>query len=207
MVSDPPGLTPIPTAKGGNWCQTRRVCPLPEAIMRLSESARVTTAHEASFRVQYPNSTPRLVKVIALDRQSGLLVGELAKKTWNRAAFFNASLFPRVNQPDAISMGHDQFNAWLADIAGHARNLVAEIDSADIVVVIASSGTDAQIATVIGEACRLRHKTMIGLILQNPARDDEALSQTLVGMRPLATMLVVADGVDYIEEMLHALRA
>lgn len=72
---------------------------------------------------------------------------------------------------------------------------------------IASPGTDAQIATVIGEACRLRHKTMIGLILQSASVSDAALSRTLAGMRPLASMLVVASGADYVEEMLHAMRA
>ena len=175
--------------------------------MRLSESARVTTAQEAAFRVQYPNSTPRLIKVIALDREAGLVVGELAKKTWNRAVFFNAAAFPRVNQPDGIALGHDRLSAWLSDIAGQARNFVAEIDSADIVVVIASPGSDAQIATMIGEACRHRHKTMIGLILQSAGASDEALSRTLAGMRPLASMLVVASGSDYVEEMLSAMRA
>ena len=77
----------------------------------------------------------------------------------------------------------------------------------DVVVVVASPGTDAQAATLIGEACRLRHKSMIGLILQSNSVSDEALSRTLLGMRPLATMLVVASGTDYIEEMLAAMRA
>lgn len=172
--------------------------------MRLSESARMTTAHEASFRVQYPNSSPRLIKVIALDKAAGHVVAELARKHWNRAVFFNALSFPQASGPVGTK---DAMQAWLSDVAGHASSLVAEIDSADIVVVVASPGTDASAATIIGDACRLRHKTMIGLILQTAGIGDEALSRTLVGMRPLATMLVVASGVDYIEEMLSAMRA
>ncbi len=172
--------------------------------MRLSETARVTTAQEAAFRVQYPNSSPRLVKVIALDAAAGQLVEALAAKTWNRAVFFNSLSFPAA----AGGVGSkDKMQAWLGDVAGHARELVAEIDSADIVVVIASPGSDAQAATVIGTACRNRHKSMIGLILQSEGISDEALSRTLLGMRPLATMLVVASGSEYVEEMLHALRA
>ncbi len=172
--------------------------------MRPSESARVTTAQEASFRVQYPNSSPRLIKVIALDREAGLVVSELAGKSWNRAVFFNSLSFPQAAGPVGSK---DGMQAWLSDVAGHASDLVAEIDSADIVVVIASPGTDAQAASIIGEACRLRHKTMIGLILQSSGFSEEALSRTLTGMRPLATMLVVANGSDYVEEMLHAMRA
>lgn len=170
--------------------------------MRLSESARVTTAEEAAFRVQYPNSQPRLIKVIALDEAAGRLVSELASKTWNRAVFFDKLTFPA-----ASGGARDKMQAWLSDVAGHASDLVAEIDSADIVVVIASPGTDAQAATIIGESCRLRHKSMIGLILQTANVGDEALSKTLLGMRPLASMLVVASGTEYVEEMLHAMRA
>ena len=172
--------------------------------MILSESARVTTAHEAAFRVQYPNSTPRLIKVIALDPEAGRVVAELSRKSWNRAVFFSSLTFPAAS--GAVG-DKTKMQAWLGDVAGHASDLVAEIDSADIVVVLASPGTDASAATIIGEACRLRHKTMIGLILQTTSVSDEALSRTLLGMRPLASMLVVASGNDYIEEMLHAMRA
>jgi len=180
--------------------------------MRLSESARATTAHEASYRVQYPNSSPRLIKVIALDTAAGNVVSELARKNWNRAVFFKSLSFPtiaggKLTAGDPAPTAKDRIQAWLADVAGHASDLVAEIDSADIVVVVASPGTDAQAATVIGEACRLRHKTMIGLIVQAGGVSDETLSRTLLGMRPLATMLVVATGADYVEEMLHAMRA
>src|SRR5262245_56777460 len=178
--------------------------------MRLSESARVTTAREAAFRVQYPNSTPRVIKVIALDPAAATVVAELSRKPWNRAAFFSSLSFPAVGDrpPQTESAtARDKLQAWLGDVAGHARDLVSEIDSADIIVVIASPGTDAQAATIIGEACRLRHKTMIGLILQTAGVSDEALSRTLLGMRPLATMLVVASGTEYVEEMLAAMRA
>lgn len=174
--------------------------------MILSESARMTTAHEAAYRVQYPNSRPRLIKVIALDAEAGRLVAEISRKTWNRAVFFSSLSFPQHNAA-AQTGGKGKLEAWLSDVAGHASDLVAEIDSADIVVVIASPGTDASAATIIGEACRLRHKSMIGLILQTTGISDEALSRTLLGMRPLATMLVVASGSDYVEEMLHAMRA
>ncbi len=172
--------------------------------MRPSESVRMTTAREAAFRVQYPNSQPRLIKVIALDREASLVVSELSRKTWNRAVFFNSLSFPPAGGPVGTK---DKMQAWLSDVAGHASELVAEIDSADVIVVVASPGTDAQAATMIGEACRLRHKSMIGLILQTAGVSDEALSRTLLGMRPLSTMLVVASGSEYIEEMLSAMRA
>ena len=180
--------------------------------MRPSESARMASAQEAAFRVPYPNSSPRAIKVIALDREAGSVVSALSRKPWNRAVFFNSLSFPAVaddaareGRPPATSQ--QRLTAWLNDVAGHARDLVAEIDSADVIVVIASPGTDASAATIIGEACRHRHKSMIGLILQTANVSDEALSRTLLGMRPLATMLVVASGSEYVEEMLASMRA
>ena len=44
----------------------------------LSESARMTTAEEAKFRIDAPNSKPRLIKVIALDKRSEEVVKKLA---------------------------------------------------------------------------------------------------------------------------------
>jgi hypothetical protein len=116
---------------------------------------------------------------------------------------------PAGSQPPATlpATQKDSLQAWLKDVAGHARDLVAEIDSADIVVVVASPGSNADAASIIGSACRHRHKSMIGLILKSSGVSDEALSRTLLGMRPLATMLVVASGTEYVEEMLAALRA
>ena len=55
-----------------------------------TESARMTTAEEARFRIDYPNSKPRAVKVIALDPPSERVVKRLAQGTWQRASFFTA---------------------------------------------------------------------------------------------------------------------
>ena len=44
----------------------------------LSESARMSSAAEARFRVQAPNSKPRAIKVIALDAASEPVLQRLA---------------------------------------------------------------------------------------------------------------------------------
>jgi hypothetical protein len=97
--------------------------------------------------------------------------------------------------------------AWLNDIAGHTRDLIAEIDEADFVVMVAGAGEDAQGASIIGEACLSRNVTTIGLIVQSAETRDEDLSRTLGHMRPFAKMLVIASGREYVEVMLTALRA
>jgi len=168
-----------------------------------SESARMASAQEARFRVQYPNSVPRAIKVIALDKESAALIDQLAAEPWNGAAFFKSLSF-EAGMP---ASGAGALKAWLGDIAGRAKDLVAEIDSADVVIVMSSAGEDAQAASIIGEACLLRNKTMLGLILEAQGASDEALSRTLRGMRPFARMLVIAGGAEYVADMLRALRA
>ena len=169
----------------------------------LSESARMASAEEARFRVEYPNSTPRIVKVVALDEPSKAAVDEVSRLPWNKASFFTSMTFEGASPRTDDS----SIKAWLSDIAGHTSDLIAEIDGADFVVMVANAGEDAQGASIIGEACSARSVTTIGLIVQPPDSGEEELSRTLGHMRPFAKMLVIASGREYIEVMLTALRA
>src|SRR5687768_16965981 len=141
----------------------------------LSESARMSSAQEARFRVSYPNSVPRTIKVVALDEASRTLVDEVSRLPWNRASLSTSMSFegatPRGDQ--------SSIKAWLSDIAGHTKDLMAEIDEADFVVMVAGAGEDAQGASIIGEACSARNVTTIGLIVQSTETRDEDLSRTL----------------------------
>ena len=58
----------------------------------LSESARMASAAEARFRIDAPNSKPRSVKVIALDRPSERVIKPLSEQLSN-ATFLTASSF------------------------------------------------------------------------------------------------------------------
>jgi hypothetical protein len=163
--------------------------------------ARATMAAETKFRIDAPNSRPRNVKVIALDGPSERVAKHLATRQWSRATFFTASAFtPR----DAQRFSMD---GWLKDLAGRTKSLVDEISTADLVVMIAAAGESAQAAAIIGEACGVKHVMTTVLILGNETTSDEALAKSLAQLRPYAMMLVIANGDDYIEDMLTALRA
>src|SRR5262249_41630798 len=165
-----------------------------------SESARMSSAAEARFRIDYPNSQPRVVKVIALDQASKHVVKRVAGRSWQRANFF-ASL-----KCDGAPRGGENWSmqAWLSDLAGRAKALVDEVNSADLIVMVSSAGTGAQAAAVIGEACAVRKVMTMALIIGSEQRSDEELSQTLAALRPYASMLVIAHGHEYIEAMLGA---
>jgi hypothetical protein len=168
-----------------------------------SESARMSSAAEARFRVDYPNSRPRAVKVVALDAASERVVKRVAQRPWQGATFFTAIRFE--GSPPAEKGW--SMTAWLSDIAGRTKALVEEVASADLMVMVSSAGTCAQAAAVIGEACAVRKVMTMALVLGSEERSDEELSKTLATLRPHASMLVIANGDEYIEEMLAALRA
>lgn len=149
-----------------------------------TESARMSSAAEARFRVDLPNSRPRAVKVIALDDRSEPVVDDLARLRWNGAAFLTA-----------------------ADLVSNPARLREEIDTADVVVMIAMAGGDPRDVALVGEACSRRRVTTTGLIVCDEETSDEELSETLGRLRPWMLMLVVASSRDYIEDMLFALRA
>jgi hypothetical protein len=172
-----------------------------------SESARMSSAAEAKFRIDRPNSQPRAVKVIALDAPSERIVKALAQSPWQRASFLTASAFsgaPRAGErfSEPFSLG-----GWLNDLAGRTKDLVDEVNSADLVVMVATAGENAAAAAIIGEACAVKHVMTTALILGGAASSDETISKMLVQLRPHAMMLVISSADEYIKDMLTALRA
>ena len=166
-----------------------------------SESTRMSSAQEARFRINAPNSLPRAVKVIALDQPSESVVKRLSKSRWNGATFFTATAF------GAIPRKGESFSGWLSDLAGRTKNLVDEVNAADLVVMIATAGEDVPAASLIGEACSLKRVMTTGLIVGSAGKSDATLSKTFAQLRPWSLMLVIANAEEYIEDMLLALRA
>jgi hypothetical protein len=147
----------------------------------LSESTRMTSAAEARFRVQAPNSLPRVLKVVALDATGEGIVRHLALGAWKHATFFSAATF--------------------------TRNLEQEVASADLVIFVAGPGGAARDVEVIGRACSDRRVMTTALVVGAGAASDEALSKTLAQIRPWSLMVVIANTDDYVSDMLTALRA
>ena len=83
----------------------------------------------------------------------------------------------------------------------------AHLTRADLVVMVAAAGENAQAASIIGEACSVKRVMTTALVLGGSTVSDEALSKTLSHLRPWALMLVIASAEEYIADMLTALRA
>jgi hypothetical protein len=170
-----------------------------------SESARMASAEQAKFRIDRPNSKARAVKVIALDQPSEKVVKDLAKAQWQGATFLTATAFagaPAPKKGERFSV-----NGWLNDLAGRTKDLIDEVNSADLVVMVATAGENAAAAAIISEACSHNHVMTTALILGSASSNDDVLSKMLGQLRPYAMMLVIASADEYIKDMLTALRA
>ena len=160
----------------------------------LSQSARATTAEEARYRVDYPNATPRRIRIIALDRSAEGVVRRLARGAWNGASFMTAVRGEAA--PD-----------WLGSLAGDALNLLEQISAADAVVTVSTAGESAEDVAIIAEVCHSRRIMLTALVIDPDALPDAQLLRTVTPLRACASMLVVAKGEEYVEAMLTALRA
>jgi hypothetical protein len=163
----------------------------------LSECARAATAEEARFRVDYPNSAPRRIKIIALDRPAERLVRRLAQKDWNCAAFMTTA-----GEGTSRSV-----RDWLSTLAGEAVNLLDQIGSADLVVTVSTAGESADDAAIVADACDIHKVMLTSLLIQAASTPAPVLLETMMPLRARASMLVVAKGEEYVEAMLTALRA
>jgi hypothetical protein len=163
----------------------------------LSECARATTAEEARFRVAYPNSVPRKIKIIALDAAAEIVVRRLARGTWNAATFLTTV---RADKAHAVA-------DWLHDLAGATLNLLDQVRAADAVVTVSTAGESAEDAALIAEVCNERRIMLTALVMDPTSLAEPALLRTVTPLRTCASMLVIAKGEEYVEAMLTALRA
>jgi hypothetical protein len=157
----------------------------------LSESARMSSAAEARFRVQAPNSTSRAITVVALDAAGARVVRDLAAAGWQHASFFTAL------SPDGTLTG----------TAGDSRTITDEVDTTDLVVLVAGPGGRADAASRIGQACSLKRVMTTGCVVGAAGASEAELAKTLAQLRPWSLMVVIANSDEYIDDMMMALRA
>lgn len=163
--------------------------------------ASATTAGEARYRVDYPNSRRRSTRIIALDKDAAAAMRAIAAGPWNDARFL--ALVGRTKSAhglDTVPMDLD-----LCESGGDVVRLSDEINGADQLVMLATAGAAGEEAGTIGKACRARGIMTSGIIIEGDGT-GVAVEQTLKSMRPFTAMLVVASEMDYVSELLVALR-
>ncbi len=161
----------------------------------LHSCARAATAAEARFRVNYPNSTTRTSRIVALDNAAASLVSRISGQQWKGAHFLTYK--EAIHGEDGLPL-----DAVLQSFDGTETRLSDELDGADVAVMIATPDREAEAAAIIGRACFSRGIMTAGLVLGDNGVDD-----AVTALRPYAAVLVVAADEEFVPDMLEALRA
>jgi hypothetical protein len=167
-----------------------------------SESAIMTSAEQARFRIDRPNARSRATCVIALDERSEAALAAIRNRSWNGARFLRYVGARRASE----HLPSLNIDAVLRDADGNEVSLAKEVSGADSVVMVAATEAVSEAAEIIGNACTPCGIAVTGMLL-DPARGEGALGRMLSALRPHTSMLVVSSGEDYVAEMLAALRA
>lgn len=168
-----------------------------------SESARVTTAAEAAFRISSSNSQPRCVKVVATDATSDLILRQIASLPWNDTEFFTRSSLEFTHHAAPADLLDHRF----CDIDGRPAKMIDAIDQADLVVMLVEAGSDPGTTLSLGARCASCHVSSIVAVLKNDATTEEAFHKTVVDVRRSAGMIAFIEDADEIRAILTALRA
>ena len=169
------------------------------APLALGQSVAATRAEEQRFRIDRPNSRPRRAVLIGLDHSSRDMIAALVAEQPERRRSFDLS---HDDLHDAAEMSR-----WLDAASAKTKALSDALAGANLVVVIACAGADAQAAAIVGDVCRARGIRMTALVVNAKQHSDGEIAATLAQLRPSSAMVVVADNDVYVADMLQALQA
>jgi hypothetical protein len=159
--------------------------------------ARATSAAEMRYRIDRPIRGRRGARIIGLDAGAEAIVERISRHPWGHARFF--SLAEPVG--DVGDRGSD--SVALRGTDGAPSNLLAELDDADVVIMVATTEADSAAATIIGAACTVRAIMTAGLVIG----EGTLIGETVAGLRPHARVLMVGGDERDVVDLLTALRA
>jgi hypothetical protein len=164
----------------------------------LNTCARASTAAESRFRIDHGVDRPRASRIIALDAPAADLVQRLNERSWQGGHFL---VFDRVA---SASDGSDP-DAVLRTADGTTTSLVAELEDADVVVMIATGAASHEAAAVLGDACAGRPVMSAALVVA--PEGDESVDGAVAALRPNAMVMVRLHDENDVPDVLTALRA
>ena len=165
-----------------------------QVFMSISESrAACASTH---FRVQYPNSRPRRIKIVGLGEGGGRIAQVIAQRG--------------LAEVEIIATGDylkDHAAAVIKGINDDARDLLRQLLSADIIFMIAVNGDQVDFARVVSRVARELGKLVTGVLIEKQGEQAANGLATLATLRTCVDMLVIGSDESYLDEMLGELGA
>jgi hypothetical protein len=162
-----------------------------------SSCARATTAAEMRYRIDRPIRGRAGARIIGLDTGADAIVERISRQPWGHARFFSLA------EPVGDVGDGGSASVTLRDADGAVSSLLAELENADVVVMVATTESDAAAATIIGAACTVRGVMTAGLVIGERA----LVGATVAAVRPHARVLMVSGDERDVIDVLTALRA
>ena len=125
-----------------------------------SSCARATTAAEMRYRIDRPIRGRTGARIIALDDGRGRDRRTNLARSSGAMRGSSRSCRPVGDVGDGGSE-----SVTLRDADGAASSLLAELEDADVVIMVATTESDAAAATIIGAACTVRGIMTAGLVI------------------------------------------
>jgi hypothetical protein len=162
-----------------------------------SSCARATTAAEMRYRIDRPIRGRTGARIIGLDAGADAIVARISHEPWGHARFF--TLAAPVSE---VGDGGSE-SVTLRDADGEVSSLLAELEEADVVIMVDTTESDAAAATIVGAACTVRGSMTAGLVIGERA----LVGDTVAAVRPHARVLMVSTDERDVIDVLTALRA
>ena len=141
----------------------------------LNACARAATTAQAGYRNDRPIGG-RKALIVALDDAAAEVVDRLTERPWGAARFFRAPELDAVN---------------------------AELEDADVVIVVGTADADGEAAEALARAGAERGIMLAGLILG----EQSEVGAAVAALRPWARNLMISQDEDDVAAVLTALRA
>lgn len=173
--------------------------------MTLLSQSRAAAA-DTRYRINYPNSRPRALKLVALGEGGA----RIAKHVGDHRLQHVQVLV--VERPSADARGRQSgdthsLSSMVQAIAAEGHRLAEALAQADMIFIVATPTDDLGVAAEIGQLGRQRNILITGILVLEPDGLAGKADAALELMRAATDMLVIVSDAGYVVEMLNELGA
>ena len=168
--------------------------------MEMTTNARISESRAAAadtrYRIPYPNSRPRAIKLIGLGEGGSRIAQQIAEAG--------------MRHVEAIAAGSTRGGSgesMLQAIADENSEIGRAIRAADMVFVVARDGDNVALAPAVGQMTHERGVLVTGILIHEDSAAAPVPDGTLHALRSASDMLVMVSDTEYVQEMLSALGA
>lgn len=173
--------------------------------MTMVSESRAAAA-DTRYRVDYPNSRPRALKLVGLGEGGARIARRVGEQKLQHVQVLLIES-PSAGTGRETADQRNPLSSMVQAIAAEGHRLVEALGQADAIFMVATVRDDLGVAAAIGQLGRQRNILITGVLVLDPAEPSATADGALECMRAAADMVVVVSDVSYVVEMLNELGA